>query len=88
MLFMSYNCFIITILIIFYNLFLQEIAKRIRPNTIRAHFGKSKVENAVHVTDLPEDSLLEVPFFSTKILIVLLQVCIYLPVFICILYLF
>uniref|UniRef100_A0A1B6FBE1 DM10 domain-containing protein n=1 Tax=Cuerna arida TaxID=1464854 RepID=A0A1B6FBE1_9HEMI len=40
-----------------------EIAKRIRPNTIRAHYGKSKVENAIHVTDLPEDASLEVEYF-------------------------
>lgn len=64
---MSYNCFIIVKYLsysfTFYNLILQEIAKRIRPNTIRAHFGKTKVENAVHVTDLPEDSVLEVQLF-------------------------
>uniref|UniRef100_A0A1B6KTD4 DM10 domain-containing protein n=2 Tax=Graphocephala atropunctata TaxID=36148 RepID=A0A1B6KTD4_9HEMI len=40
-----------------------EIAKRIRPNTIRAHYGKSKIENAIHVTDLPEDASLEVEYF-------------------------
>lgn len=39
---------------------LQEIARQIRPNTIRAIYGKTKVENAVHVTDLPEDAPLEV----------------------------
>lgn len=40
----------------------KEIAKKIRPNTIRAQFGKTKVENAVHVTDLPDDASLEVSF--------------------------
>ena len=32
-----------------------EIAKHIRPQTLRAKFGKDKVKNAVHCTDLPED---------------------------------
>lgn len=37
-----------------------EIAKTIRPNTIRAKFGIDRVKNAVHCTDLPEDGVLEV----------------------------
>jgi nucleoside diphosphate kinase len=37
-----------------------EIARHIRPNTLRAAFGKDKVKNAVHCTDLPEDGPLEV----------------------------
>jgi hypothetical protein len=40
--------------------FLQELARKLRPNTLRAKFGKTKVHNAVHCTDLPEDGLLEV----------------------------
>jgi hypothetical protein len=32
----------------------------LRPSTLRAKFGKTKVQNAVHCTDLPEDGLLEV----------------------------
>lgn len=40
-----------------------EIARHLRPKTIRAHFGKNKVKNAVHCTDLPEDAVLEVQYF-------------------------
>ncbi|KAM3836323.1 nucleoside diphosphate kinase homolog 7 isoform 4-T6 [Vipera latastei] len=40
-----------------------EIARYLRPGTIRAHFGKNKIQNAVHCTDLPEDGLLEVQYF-------------------------
>ncbi|XP_063700703.1 nucleoside diphosphate kinase 7 isoform X2 [Culicoides brevitarsis] len=40
-----------------------EIAKQIRPHTLRAKFGKNKVENAVHCTDLEEDCQLEVEYF-------------------------
>lgn len=36
------------------------MAKAIRPNTLRARFGKTTAQNAVHVTDLPEDCLPEV----------------------------
>lgn len=37
-----------------------EIAKELSPNTIRAKYGKNNVENAIHVTDLPEDAFFEV----------------------------
>ncbi|XP_013805582.1 nucleoside diphosphate kinase homolog 7 isoform X2 [Apteryx mantelli] len=39
---------------------LGEIARHLRPGTLRAVFGKNKIQNAVHCTDLPEDGLLEV----------------------------
>ncbi|KAH8354289.1 hypothetical protein KR084_006149 [Drosophila pseudotakahashii] len=39
-----------------------EIAKLLRPHTLRAKFGKSKVQNAVHCTDLPDDSNLELQY--------------------------
>ena len=39
---------------------LQEIARHLRPRTIRAIFGTDKVKNAVHCTDLPDDGRLEV----------------------------
>jgi len=40
-----------------------EIARHLRPRTLRALFGKDKIKNAVHCTDLPEDGLLEVEYF-------------------------
>jgi len=40
-----------------------EVAKHLRPDTIRAQFGIDRVRNAVHCTDLPEDGLLEVEYF-------------------------
>eukprot|EP00450_Noctiluca_scintillans_P022555 CAMPEP_0194512674 /NCGR_PEP_ID=MMETSP0253-20130528/44745_1 /TAXON_ID=2966 /ORGANISM="Noctiluca scintillans" /LENGTH=374 /DNA_ID=CAMNT_0039356159 /DNA_START=12 /DNA_END=1136 /DNA_ORIENTATION=+ len=40
-----------------------EVAKHLRPNTLRARFGIDRVRNAVHCTDLPEDGLLEVEYF-------------------------
>jgi len=40
-----------------------EIAKHLRPETLRAKFGLDRVRNAVHCTDLPEDGLLEVEYF-------------------------
>ena len=40
-----------------------EIAKNLRPNTIRARFGHSREVNAVHCTDLEEDGSLEVEYF-------------------------
>jgi nucleoside diphosphate kinase len=39
---------------------LKEIARHIRPRTLRALYGKDKVKNAVHCTDLAEDATLEV----------------------------
>ena len=40
-----------------------EIAKNLRPNTLRAQFGIDKIRNAVHCTDLPEDGTLESEYF-------------------------
>jgi len=40
-----------------------EIAKILKPNTIRAKFGSDRVKNALHCTDLPEDGSLEVEYF-------------------------
>lgn len=40
-----------------------EIAKHLKPNTLRAKFGYDRVRNAVHCTDLPEDGTLEVRYF-------------------------
>ncbi|KAL4712712.1 hypothetical protein ACJJTC_008009 [Scirpophaga incertulas] len=40
-----------------------EIARLLRPHTLRAKFGKNKVQNAIHCSDLPEDGLLEVEYF-------------------------
>jgi len=40
-----------------------DVARTIRPASIRAKFGVNAVQNAVHVTDLPEDGCLEVEYF-------------------------
>jgi len=40
-----------------------EVAKHLRPDTIRAKYGVDRVRNAVHCTDLPEDGLLECEYF-------------------------
>ena len=49
--------------LIFYSPYVQEIARHLRPRSLRAQFGKDKIMNAVHCTDLPEDALLEVQYF-------------------------
>ena len=40
-----------------------DMAKELRPNSIRAQYGIDKVYNAIHCTDLPEDAILENQFF-------------------------
>ncbi|CAK1540107.1 unnamed protein product [Leptosia nina] len=40
-----------------------EIARLLRPHTLRAKLGNTKVQNAVHCSDLAEDGLLEVEYF-------------------------
>ncbi|XP_054014934.1 nucleoside diphosphate kinase 7 [Hylaeus anthracinus] len=40
-----------------------DIARQIRPDTLRAKYGKTKVQNAIHCSDLPEDGSLEVEYF-------------------------
>jgi len=40
-----------------------EIAKYLKPDTIRAKFGHSRIINAVHCTDLEEDGLLECEYW-------------------------
>ena len=44
-----------------------DIAKKLRPNTIRAKFGRNRVFNAVHCTDLEEDAVLECDYFFNKL---------------------
>lgn len=40
-----------------------DIARQIRPNSLRAMFGISKYKNAIHCTDLAEDTQLELEYF-------------------------
>jgi len=40
-----------------------EMAKELRPNTIRAKYGTNRVLNAIHCTDLPEDGVAECQYF-------------------------
>ena len=40
-----------------------EIASHLHPQSLRALCSQSKVKNAVHCTDLPEDGPLEVDYF-------------------------
>lgn len=44
-----------------------EIAKHIRPHTIRANYGKDLVHNAVHCTDLEGDGPLESDFLFSSV---------------------
>lgn len=40
-----------------------HIAKHVRPNSLRAKYGKSTILNGLHVTDLQEDGQLECEYF-------------------------
>ncbi|XP_059081105.1 nucleoside diphosphate kinase 7-like isoform X2 [Tigriopus californicus] len=40
-----------------------DLAKTIRPKSLRAKYGRTKDENGVHCSDLPEDAKLEVEYF-------------------------
>lgn len=40
-----------------------EIARHLRPDTLRARLGRDAVHNTVHCTDLPEDGVLESQYF-------------------------
>lgn len=40
-----------------------EMAKSLYPDTIRAKFGKDRIQNAIHCTDLPEESENELSYF-------------------------
>lgn len=40
-----------------------EVAKILQPDTIRAKFGKDRIQNAIHCTDLPEESVNELSYF-------------------------
>ena len=44
-----------------------DIAKALRPNTIRAKFGKDCVYNAIHCTDLEEDATIECDYLFNKV---------------------
>ena len=40
-----------------------EIARHLRPGSLRAKYGRNRVQNCLHCTDLPEDGGLECKFF-------------------------
>ncbi|KAK9810942.1 hypothetical protein WJX73_010291 [Symbiochloris irregularis] len=42
-----------------------QMARDLRPHTLRALYGRDKAQNAVHCTDLEEDAPLETGFFFT-----------------------
>lgn len=42
-----------------------EVAKHIRPRSLRALYGQNKIKNALHCTDLEEDGVLESQFFHS-----------------------
>ncbi len=41
----------------------SEIAKSLRPKSLRARFGVDRIKNAIHCTDLPEDGVIECEYF-------------------------
>jgi nucleoside-diphosphate kinase len=40
-----------------------ELARVLRPNSLRALFGLNKIRNGVHCSDLQQDGKLEVEYF-------------------------
>lgn len=40
-----------------------ELARHLRPKSLRALFGQDKIKNGIHCTDLPDDGELEVDYF-------------------------
>jgi nucleoside-diphosphate kinase len=40
-----------------------EVAKVLRPHSLRARYGRDRSRNALHCTDLEEDGPLEVDYF-------------------------
>ncbi|ODN03301.1 Nucleoside diphosphate kinase 7 [Orchesella cincta] len=40
-----------------------DLARKVRPQTLRARHGLTKAQNAVHCTDLPEDAISEIEYF-------------------------
>jgi len=45
-----------------------EIARHLRPTSLRATLGKNNAENGLHITDLPEDGELEVRYIFDMVL--------------------
>ena len=44
-----------------------SVALELKPQSIRAKFGKSTVENAIHCTDIPKDGVIECKYFFNSI---------------------
>ncbi|CAL8127192.1 unnamed protein product [Orchesella dallaii] len=40
-----------------------DLARKVRPQTLRARHGLTKAQNAIHCTDLPEDAIPEIEYF-------------------------
>jgi nucleoside-diphosphate kinase len=41
----------------------SEVARVLRPQSVRAQFSQDRLRNAVHCTDIPEDGALECSYF-------------------------
>jgi len=39
------------------------MAKELYPDTLRALFGRDRIRNAIHCTDLPKDGVIECEYF-------------------------